>query len=191
MAGLTLKTTHAAEALARFTSQYQGKPNLAALLATFTTQVQILEATFDQLRTAVTIDGATGVWLDRLGTIVGQAREGRDDTAYRVVLRTRIRINRSRGRVEDLLSVFNTLVAGPLSEVTDFTIKQYSPASVTLEIRGQAVSETDGEVYLGFLRDAAAAGVRVTLFFTDNDTDVARFGSAIFGTSRFVAARGA
>jgi hypothetical protein len=48
---------------------------------------------------------AEGVCLDQLGKVVGEARTGLDDVAYRQAIRLKIRTNRSFGRTQDVLEV--------------------------------------------------------------------------------------
>lgn len=47
----------------------------------------------------------TGVLLDKIGARVGELRGGRVDSDYQAAIRLRIRVNRSRGKAEDIIAI--------------------------------------------------------------------------------------
>lgn len=107
---------HVAEGLALLTGMYQGKPVTEAILTALLNKVQTLEVdVWDCIWGWVLewLDPAdpnnyfipTGTALDDLGAIVGQPREGRIDEEYVDAIRLRARINRSKGRAEDVIQV--------------------------------------------------------------------------------------
>lgn len=69
-------------------------------------QLQQIENTIALLKTRLDLDKATGDLLDKLGSIVGQARLFGDvDAIYRRKIRTRMAVNRSKGTKADLALV--------------------------------------------------------------------------------------
>jgi hypothetical protein len=84
---------------ALLTDRYQ-KPLIRALLASWLAEVQEVEI-------ALVNVGYTGLItpLDRLGRIVGEAREGRADDLYSTWILGRIMVNRSSGKPEQLIAL--------------------------------------------------------------------------------------
>jgi hypothetical protein len=100
-------------------------PNrIQSLLTAWVNRVQELEDALWTLLQAMTIDAATFDLLDKIGALVGEARNGRSDTDYRAAVRIRIRANRSQGRSTDLLDI--ATLACTLSTPT---ITEYQPAA--------------------------------------------------------------
>ena len=101
--------THVDEGLELLTSKYRDKPIVRAILASLLARVQVLEEDLWQVLWGWVLTHydhtASGQQLDDLGAIVGQPREGRSDADYLTAIRLRIRINRSKGRSEDVLQV--------------------------------------------------------------------------------------
>lgn len=100
---------------------------------------------------------ATGVRLDLVGKIVGEARLGRSDADYEVGIKIRIAINRSNGRSDDLIEI--CALAGPLEKVT------YSDGDLfSWQIE---VYEFENVVYLAKgLGKAKAAGSKGNLIYS-------------------------
>jgi hypothetical protein len=104
-------TLHTPLALLRLIERWKGKPNLAAILASYTDQLQLLENALWDIITARLVDYAEGAQLDAIGRIVGEIRQGQNDAQYRARLRVRIRINQSFGTAEDVIIVLQMLDA--------------------------------------------------------------------------------
>lgn len=135
-----------AEGIALLTEQFKGKPNIEALLSAGLRRVQTLE---DEVWIAIwawVLDYAEFQQLDDLGAIVGQAREGRTDDQYRYAIRVRIRVNRSKGRAEDVLQVATLLDAAA-------TYVEYFPLAWEVSI----YSTTEGGHFIRLLTQAKAA----------------------------------
>ena len=137
---LVEKTTHAEEARDRLITQFRNKPIIQALLDTYSAQVQEIEAVLFDLMTERWLATAQGAQLDGLGAIVGEDRQGRSDTDYRVAIQARILINRSEGTPEQLIEI-----ASLLSQGSSITLTEYFPASFTVEID----DVLDTELYSG------------------------------------------
>jgi hypothetical protein len=86
--------------------------NFEKLLATYIQQIQELEQALFQLIDDRTLETSLGAQLDGLGSVVGEARLGRDDDAYRIAIKGRITLNLSNGTPEDIISVIASQI-GP------------------------------------------------------------------------------
>jgi len=73
-------------------------------------QFNDLETAFQSLFAVLSINDAAGAQLDLIGRIVGQAREGLGDVAYRCALRARVLANRSNGTPEELYAVVDAFL---------------------------------------------------------------------------------
>lgn len=149
-----------------FTSQFKGRKVIQGIWDSLAKQVQELEDVFFDILDQRLLDVAIGAQLNVLGALVGQLRYEYDDTAFRKAIRLRIRVNRSKGKAEDIIDVLR--LAYP-TQVRDY--REYYPASFSAR-----VIEADGaRAMRDLLHDAKPAGVRGTFEFsswTNNDTMV-------------------
>lgn len=127
-------TTMATDAQGRVISQYREAPNFMALIGQLGGQVQLVEDALWDLYEAAFIDTATDVWLEYIGSIVGEAREGWDDVTYLRLIRARILANRSSGTIDEVFEVLGAaLDLDPtllFNNVND--AKEFYPASMLL-----------------------------------------------------------
>jgi hypothetical protein len=144
---------HVAVAVSRLCGIATEQPNTSAFLAAFVEEIQALEKAFFDLLWIRTLDNAAGVWLDRLGAIVGEPRFGKSDARYRVALRIKIRVNRSTGRTTDILDVVSILT-------DDFDYTEYANAVFHVQI-----GQFDGWELARWLRLARLHGVRGNVYF--------------------------
>ena len=82
--------------------------NVQAILLAQVNRLQELEDAIWTLLTPLsdkTFASVTGKLLEFLGAIVGESRDGRADADYQAAIRIRIRVNRSRGKAEDVIAV--------------------------------------------------------------------------------------
>lgn len=91
---------------------------LERLVSLATAEHQVIEDVLWQM-ISETIDSASAAQLEVYGDLVGQPREGRDDATYRLWIKTRVLINRSDGTPEDIIRVFDALVARTASIVLE------------------------------------------------------------------------
>jgi len=161
---ITQDVAIADEGVALFTDQYKEKPRLEALARSYLDPCQELENVLWDVLTSRLIDNAIGKQLDTLGKLVGQPRLGYDDTTYRLYILARAKVNRSRGRVADIMAVV-TLLLGSFT----YSVMELYPASF--------VVETDGPVDAGIVARAKAiadliakarsAGIGSSFHYTD------------------------
>jgi len=150
---ITQITTHIADAKARLLSQFQGKTRIEGLLDAFSQQVQDYEDAVIPLESLLDIATQEGAQLDGIGTILGEAREGRTDADYRTALTERIAALYSSGEPEAVIQAY-ILATGSASVL-------YAPDyPAKFEISGDG-SEPDD--LLGLIEASAPAGVGVKL----------------------------
>ena len=64
------------------------------------------------------IDAAKAVLLDRIGKIVGEARDGNDDDLFRLLIKLRILLNTTNGTVNDIIKVIKFIYSSNVIEIT-------------------------------------------------------------------------
>lgn len=154
------QTDHISAGLARLVEQFKGKPNLRAFLGAYLGGAQSIEDALWQLFTDRWVGNALGASLDVIGRIVGQARDNSaDDDEYRIRIKARIRANLSSGSVENIYSVFRTLL--PASALS---IAPAYPAGFTLTV-SEVLTDAYAALYATFLAAAKSAGVGAQLIW--------------------------
>lgn len=153
-------TDHVEAAKLLLIEQFKGKPNLENFIDAFTDQVQVIEDMLQDLWTARWLDNATGIQLDNLGAIVGQARNGLSDTNYRIRIKMRIRLNFSSGLDDDIFDVLSLL----LGAAPDAHYTEYYPASFITYLDTYQDTSTI-EVIASVISEARAAGVNGQLVY--------------------------
>lgn len=153
---------HVEQGLNLLIDQYKGKPRLTGWLKAYLRQVQDLEdAAYDVLIKRL-IYNAQDAQLDVIGKIVGELRDGRDGEAYRIGIYARVRINRSRGNVDDVLAVLALITTTPV------VFHEYRNACLSLTFL--AVTEYDPVAIYKPLSETKAAGVKFTMIVPTTNT---------------------
>lgn len=155
-------TDHVTRGVERLIERYR-LPRTSALLASWITEVQVLEDALIQLLVERSVDTAVGEQLDVLGKIVGQPKQGRDDETYRLWISARTLVSRSSGTTEEIIAIVKKLVGGATVRLDD-----YYPAAFTVSV----LSGTDavsGAQIAQLVQLAKAAGVQ---FFFVWQTDL-------------------
>lgn len=109
-------TAHVSEGLALLTGD-NAKANIQAILTAWLDQIQSLEDAIFAVYQSRILDNAVGEQLDLLGALVGEPRNNRSDTFYKVGIRVRILVNFSDGTPEDLAKIG---VAGAPDATTNY-----------------------------------------------------------------------
>lgn len=149
--------THVEEALGNLLEQFQDSAQLKKLLEIYIRQISDLENAFEQLQTERTdIATSVGAQLDGIGSIIGEARQGRDDADYRIALNNRIALNLSTGTREDII----TVMLGVLGQSTNVQITEYFPAAFEALIEDAVMIGFDPTQVQTFVSSARPAGVR-------------------------------
>jgi hypothetical protein len=140
---------HSARGVALLTDRFR-QPIISALLTSWLDEVQELEDVFADLL-------ARGIWvpLDRVGRIVGQPREGRDDTTYLAWILARVLVNRSSGKTEQIIALAKKLGLG-----VPVRVEEQYPAAATVHFE-QPIGAQNGVQIAKLMQLAKAVGVRV------------------------------
>jgi hypothetical protein len=165
-------TDHCEEAKARLAYQHRGQERIEDLICVFAERMQAPDQALIDTRSFRSIDTAFGEQLDRIGAIIGITRKGLDDEEYRIRLRAKAQVIRSRGRPDELLNILTTLDDGfTASEGGNITLVESFPATVILN--GTLVPSGDvergAEFAQSYLRPAKPAGVRLIHEFWETD----------------------
>lgn len=144
----------------RLLHQYKGKPKIEGVLDAFSFQFDDLEDVWFELLDERSLDTSIGQQLDNLGSIVGEPRDGRNDTAYRRAIQVRIRINNSSGTPEDLIDIAETATIG-----TDVRYFEHYPASYFISTDG---TEIPNNIVQDFI-DASPATVNIGVIHDKNN----------------------
>lgn len=180
MSGLQHVTDHEAQGPDKLVQQFKNKPAIVGVLQAWAKQVQALEDQGYELVLQRALESATGVSLDVIGALVGQAREGRSDSQYKIWIAGRVLVNKSRGRPPQLIAIASKLCQGPVR----FT--EFYPAAFVI-YSDAPILGTDGVEVAKLLKLAKAAGVAMRFVWFDVPTP---FRFSLTGTSVFNSARG-
>lgn len=123
---VTKNNAHVTEGLARLLGQFSNASDLRSLLALLLGQIQSLEDDASDVAAGLTVSTATNYQLDIIGAIVGEPRQGRSDVQYRPRILSRIGINISNGRPDELLEIMTA------TNGSSFTLTEYQPAAFEL-----------------------------------------------------------
>ena len=134
--------------------------NQQKLLVAISGEVQAVEDAIQQVQVGHWIDEAVGLQLDILGKLVGQLRGGFDDATYRRLIRAKISVNRSKGTIEDLITVAQLVVD---DDTVTYEVDNQGDAVVVLRLLTAAVPDDVAELALMFLKKTVAGGVRIIL----------------------------
>ncbi len=149
--GLGLVTAHANKAESRLIDRFK-RPAYRAIARAVSEEIQTAENMLWQVLLSRYIDNAEGVSLDYLGNRVGEPRQNQNDPNYRVRIRARILINRSRGSAEDLLAIVRVLGASAY-------VWNTGDASMHVEVLTLPSNPEVAAQIGGLLGEATSAGV--------------------------------
>lgn len=158
--------THETDALNRMTERLKGKPIATAFFRALARQIQDLEDAAWDVFIGRWIDSAVGVQLDAVGKYLNLARGSLDDDTYRLWLKARVKVNRSRGTPEDLIAIFHLL-----SEDSVITYTPMYPAGFQLDLGDAVFDSSLHDALLSFIRAATDGGVRGMLTWSEHDED--------------------
>jgi hypothetical protein len=175
MTDFVAKTDRVTQALKNLLTQFHGKPNMEAFVASFVQEVQALEYVFIDLALLRALSNAEGVQLDGLGDIVGEKRLGRVDDDYRAAIEGKIRINRMHGRIEDVilgmkLTLDNTY---EITQLVDATMLVY------MQEAWDPINDPSLETLITALRNIRGGGIKTWFQYGIADDDnIFRFATA-------------
>lgn len=148
--------------------------NITLLLTALVTSMQTIEDQLQALLTQRAIPTAVGAQLDVLGRLVGEVRNGLTDAVFRLYISARVAANRSKGTVQDLITVCSLVINNVAVAVK---VIQEGAAAVFVDIDGLLMTDPVANVLIDFLKDSVSAGVRPQLGYK-YQTDAASFATA-------------
>lgn len=183
IAAISDSTRHVEEGLELQLHQFTNSPKLKALLSALLRQLDRIEDAIGQLQDGQWFDNAKGAALDSIGRLVGQQRNTMNDDDFRLWMRARIVVNRSRGTPDDIIRVLKTLV-GP-----DTSVELFQHADISFTAFPRDALKYDAHRVLDILLEAKVLGVtahlqyaiRTPVFTFDNLTPAQAFFSDLIG----------
>lgn len=154
---------HVERGVGRLLQKLKQAPRIVAFVSALLMEVQELSDALYDLWLAHQIGSAHGARLDAWGAVVGAARDGRGDDAYRVRIQAQLLLMRGSGTVPELIHIFQVLAPAPRR--VDYVSRW--PAGQELHIRGAISNE--GADLANILQEAKAAGVKSTLHWLAAD----------------------
>jgi hypothetical protein len=97
------------ELLSRLTDVYRKDPdsNIGKLMSIFSAELERVQETHKRMSEWRDIDKAEGATLDRIGTNVVQPRGAATDEIYRILIKSKIARNLSKGDINTIISVLS------------------------------------------------------------------------------------
>lgn len=156
--------------LRRLTDVFRKDPdsNIGKLMAIFAEQLQKLEQTVQRVEEWRDIDKAEGTTLDRIGENVGQPRGVATDEIYRILIKSKIARNLSKGDINTIITVLATALNTDPSEIR--IVEMYNdpiapePAAISIiQLPLRRINEVgmDPTQFARIVQRTVAAGVRV------------------------------
>lgn len=157
---------HQLQALQRLLQQYKDKPNIQAVIDTYTKQIQELEDALFPLLTVLSIPDSEGYQLDVIGKIVDQPRTTPDDARYRILLYVKIGQNVSQGEPERIINVYKLLTESEYVHYINLT-------SAEIQLLGTEDFPDQDEVNFVFtqMQRVVAAGVRINYLLVGDPSE--------------------
>lgn len=155
---------HRDQAKALVIEQFKRSRRFNDWLGAYIGQVQDLEDALWELYTQRGVDTAEGAQLDVLGIIVGQPRNGLDDTDYRTRIKVRIRLNKASGIADDIYAVFGLMLGNQIGAVS---LQEAYPAGLIVQMNEYV--DTSPSVLADILRESRSAGVDTSLVYMTSD----------------------
>lgn len=176
MSEITQNADYVGDMRGNLPEQDKAQPRIDAMLVAFAAEAQQLEDSMWDVLVDRLLQNylAADDLLDKLGAIVGQARNGSSDDEYRIFIGARIKTNRSDGRRETLLAIALLLV--PTADPIVF--REYLKA-VEIEVNGIEVSAFIA--WRDFLNQAKVAGTSLRFFSSSVTTAETLTRTSVYG----------
>lgn len=158
--------SHCAQAVRLLLAQYRDKPRVKGMICAFTSRLDALEADAVAMwEGMLNLESGEGVWLDLIGDIVREDRDGRSDEDYRRGLKVRVLINRSNGKVEELIEIVRLFLELEDEPSATVHVREVFPATLEVEVTS-ATTEEPSEVHKRLVQ-AKAAGISLSSIYSD------------------------
>jgi hypothetical protein len=163
-------TDHIDQALEKLIDYYKRKPRFAAWVAAHVRRWQEVEDCAQELKAAWDVDTCDLTRLRILAKIVGQAEIGTIEQ-FRMLVKVRIAVNRSRGKVSDIRQVADALIGA-------HTYHEPGNANIVVRAVEPLVAPVDPNLAAKLLRETKSAGVGLQLVYPTHKTLRFRYSSA-------------
>lgn len=140
--------------------QFRNKLNVESLLSSFTSELDQINNDIFTLVDNFNVDDATGIYLDYIGKVVGEIRNGDNDDDFRKRIEIRILINNSEGTPNDILEILSEL-----TETNKVKIWEHFPCSSIFYTNG---NNGNSETLNALLKSAPATSEISLLVDTTN-----------------------
>ena len=111
-------------------SQFEDKPNINNILTSYLNEVQETQLAYGEMLDERSLSAAIGVQLDNIGRIVGERRDFREDTEYRIAIVIRIALNSSTGELSNIIEILKILYP----DTGKVKYWEHYPASISMMI---------------------------------------------------------
>jgi len=168
---------HIAQAQGRLITQYQGQANIEALVAGLASRTQVLEDALQTIAKGRFLfgDAASGAQLDAIGALIGIARNGLEDSVYRILIRGKIATNTSRGTLADIVTITAALFQASAVYVTTPNApghaRQQAYAEISLAVADPKTDLALLPLLLRIIRASLPAGVVLVSLSAFESTD--------------------
>lgn len=115
--------------------QFQDKPNLKGFFSTFLKDLDNINQDTFTLVGQFNVDDATGVYLENIGSLVGEERGEDNDDEYRNRIKIRILINNSKGSPNEILEIVSQV-----TETDNVRLWEHYPLFVMLYTDGNSAT---------------------------------------------------
>ena len=160
----------AQDMLRRLTDVFRKDPdsNIGKLMAIFADQLQKLEQTVQRVEEWRDIEKAQGMTLDRIGENVAQHRAAATDEIYRILIKSKIARNLSKGDINTIITVLSTALDTDPREIR--IVELYNdpvepePAAISLiQLPIERINEIgmNPAQFAQIVQRTVAAGIRV------------------------------
>jgi len=160
---ITPVTDHVEQGLGKLISRYKRRRRFAAWVASSIRQFQEIEDAAWTVINSRDVDTCDAPRLELLGKVVGQKRRGESLERFRLYVKARIAVNKSSGRIADVLRAARLLLGGAGS----VTIRFGSPMFFRIDkVEPLDPVTTDPVVVAELIREATSAGVGSALVYS-------------------------
>lgn len=105
--------------LSRLPTVFRDKEEIRQLIEIFVEELFELQSVFLDLSTRLDLNSMPAYWLDNIGRVLDESRDGDDDDAYRIRLQMKIFFNSSSGAAEYITEALRFLTGGTNIQLTD------------------------------------------------------------------------
>lgn len=142
--------------------QYKNKPNINGLLTAIIDPLQDIENKLYEIYRNYSLDEASSYYLDRIGAIIGESRDYRDDHEYKLAILVRIISNNGGGTPEEIILILRSIYSID-------SIHYSESGSAYFQICIKAASKPKGINQLLYRLKPAAVAIPAIIYVTNDD----------------------